>query len=369
MKIGIIAVDFYPKIGGMENYAAQLAMNFKEMGHEVHLFIKVDGQELDGVTNYKILTKDLFKDLPLLCQHEMDVWLAVNSSYGLLAKHKENVFICAHGNDFLSPWVCYQFPFLQKKFIWRFKDSLEKGLFRFLFKLNLKRIKRIFPNSDYTKDRFLSLYPSTRNKVTVINPGVDPNFFMEPAKKGSGPFKLISVARLTNPRKNVESVIEALYLLKDKHSFTYSVIGDGPQKAKLEELVKQKNLTDRVFIRGRVTYDELKEAYRTADLFVLIPRTSKDDVEGFGMVYLEANACGVPVLASRGNGSSSAVKEGVSGYFVDNTTVEGCCDSLMKFFKKEIVFNAVNIINHADNFRWAKISNVFIENMSRGMRT
>lgn len=72
MKIGIIAVDFYPKIGGMENYAAQLAQNFSAAGHAVHLFIKEDGQELNGIANYKILTKDLFKDIPALRQHDID---------------------------------------------------------------------------------------------------------------------------------------------------------------------------------------------------------------------------------------------------------------------------------------------------------
>jgi len=365
MKIGVIAVDFYPKIGGMENYAAQLALNFKEMGHAVHLFIKEDGQELGGVANYKCLTKDLCKDLPLLCRHDMDVWLAVNSSYGLLAKYKKNVFICAHGNDFLSPWVCYQFPLLQKKIIWRWKDSIEKFVLQVLFKANLKRIKGIFPNSEYTKERFLSIHPSAKDKVQVINPGVDPNFFLEPKKSGSGSFNLVSVARLTNPRKNIESVVEALASLKDKYRFTYSVIGDGPQKQKIEELVKQKRMDDRVFIKGRVSYDELKHAYQTADLFVLIPWTSKSDVEGFGMVYLEANASGVPVLASRGNGSGSAVHDGVSGFFVDEPDAKNCQIALEHFFTGRIKFDPQKVISHAEPFRWSNIAKQFISQMEQ----
>lgn len=365
MKIGVIAVDFYPKIGGMENYAAQLATNFKGMGHDVHLFLKADGQELNGVSNYKFLTKDLNKDLPQLCRYDMDAWLAVNSSYAMLAKYKKNVFICAHGNDFLSPWVCYQFPFLQKKLIWRMKDRLEKIIFQFLFKANLKRIKGIFPNSEYTKERFLRMHPSVKDKVTVINPGVDPNFFLEPKKSGSGTFNLVSVARLTNPRKNIESVIEALDAVKHKYRFTYSVIGDGPQKQKLDEMVNVKKLNDKVFIKGRVSYEELKRSYQTADLFVLIPWTSKNDVEGFGMVYLEANASGVPVLASRGNGSSSAVKEGTSGFFVDEPDAKSCQKALEEFFSGKVKFNQEKVIAHAEPFRWSNIAKQFIGQMEQ----
>ncbi|MBP9853818.1 MAG: glycosyltransferase family 4 protein [Candidatus Omnitrophica bacterium] len=361
MKIGIIAVDFYPKLGGMENYAAQLAMNFRDMGHAVHLFIKKDGQDLNNVTNYKILTKDLFKDIPSLCRFDMDVWLAINSSYGILSGYKKNVFICSHGNDFLSPWVCYQFPFLENKLIWRFKEPLEKFFSKFILNLHIGRIKGIFPNSDYTKDRFLKMYPSAKDKISVINPGVDPNFFMTTQEKSKGRFNILSVTRLTNPRKNIRSVIEALSLLKDKYPFTYSVIGDGPMKEYLENLVKQKNLTDQVFIKGQVSYEELKESYRSSDLFVLIPKTDKNDVEGFGMVYLEANACGVPVLASRGNGSSNAVKEGISGYFVDEPDAQHCQKALEEFFSGKINFDQQKIIDHAKPFRWSNIAKQFID--------
>lgn len=362
-RIGLIAVDFYPEVGGMENYAAQLAENFRDRGHEVHLFLKTTGEPIEGVTAHQILTKDLNKDIPQLVKHDMDVWLAVNSSYGMLARHKPNVYICAHGNDFLSPWVTYELGWMQQRGIWRFKMPMEKRLFRRIRKKHLHKVSGVFPNSDYTKGRFLSIFPELTEKCHVINPGVDPNFFQQHDPKTDKPIHLVSVARLTNARKNIDSVINALDQLKTDYDFRYSVIGDGHIRPSLEKLVEEKGLTDRVKLLGRISYEDLQAAYRSADLFVLVPWTSEKDVEGFGMVYLEANASGVPVMASRGNGSSSAINEGVSGVFVDDPTVENCRVLLKQFFDGELKFDAQRVIDHAEPFRWSRIADQFLTHM------
>lgn len=362
-KIGVIAVDFYPDVGGMENYAAQLVENFRDRGHDVHLFIKTTGEPVDGVTAYKVLTKDLNQDLPQLCRHDMDVWLGINSSYGMLARHKSNVFICAHGNDFLSPWVTYEYPWLHQRGIWRLRHEIEKICFRPVRKKHLPKVAGIFPNSDFTRDRFLKIFPELAEKTHVINPGVDPKFFQEHEPAPNGTVSLMSVARLTNARKNIGSVIKALASLKDDYSFEYSVIGDGAMRPALEQLVRDVGLQGRVHIRGRIPYDDLRQCYRCADLFVLVPYTTSVDVEGFGMVYLEANASGTPVLASRGNGSSSAVKEGVSGMFVDEPSVDNCRRKLKQFFDGEVRFDREKVIAHAEPFRWSKIADRFLEHM------
>ena len=178
-KIGVIAVDFFPEIGGMENYAAQLVENFRDRGHDVHLFIKATGEPVPGVTAHKVLTKDLNHDLPQLIGHDMDVWLGINSSYSMLARHKPNVYVCAHGNDFLSPWVTYELPWLHQRGIWRLRPQIEKTIFRPVRRKHLPKVTGIFPNSEFTRDRFLKMFPELEPKVHVINPGVDPSFFQE----------------------------------------------------------------------------------------------------------------------------------------------------------------------------------------------
>ncbi|MBZ0165976.1 MAG: glycosyltransferase, partial [Candidatus Omnitrophica bacterium] len=306
---------------------------------------------------------DLNQDLPKICQHDMDFWLAVISSYGMLARYKENVYICAHGNDFLSPWVTYEMPWLQLRGVWRLKQPLEKALLGWVRKKYLRRVAGVFPNSEYTKERFISKFPELADKVSVINHGVDPNFFQQHESRKNGEFHLLTVARLTNARKNIDSVIKSLAELKKDYSFRYTVIGDGPMRPALEQLVADLGLADRVQIMGRVTYEELREAYRTADLFVLAPWTSDKDVEGFGMVYLEANASGVPVLASRGNGSSSAIAEGISGIFVDDPTADQCRAAIQKVLDGTICFDSQKVVDHAEPFRWSRIAECFLKHM------
>ena len=87
------------------------------------------------------------------------------------------------------------------------------------------------------------------------------------------------------------------------------------------------------------------------------------------MVYLEANASGVPVLASRGNGSSSAINEGVSGYFVDDPNPDECYKALKQFFEKEIVFDKAKVVAHAQPFRWKNIANKFLDSINAKINT
>jgi len=200
LKIGVIASEFLPQDGGMENYALNLTKYFEKFGHEVHLFCKEHATEMPNIISHKILTGDLFHDLPRLRKCEMDIWLAINSSYGLLALYKKNVFISVHGNDFLNPWVRFCFPWMDKKFIWRFKDRCERGVLRLFRRFALKRVQGILANSQFTKERFLQIYPHLKRKVKVITPGVDPYFLAnQKISRQNRPVNLLTVTRKLYP--------------------------------------------------------------------------------------------------------------------------------------------------------------------------
>jgi len=362
MKIGIIASEFPPIIGGMQNVAFQLAENFRNYGHDVHLFTRENATHIANLTMYNFLTGNLLEDLPNLRKFAMDVWIAINFSYCTLSRYKRNVFICVHGNDFLKPWVRYKFNFFNRHFLWRFQERLELTIFRLISWFDLKRVNGIFPNSQFTKQRFLNLFPHLAGKVKVITPGVDDFFFSKPArKKNVETFNLLSVCRLRHRRKNIETIINALSELRNLHSFKYYVIGDGQLKSELENLVKEKEMEENVFILGTVSKKQLLDYYHNSHLFVLIPKTELADVEGFGIVYLEANASGVPVLASRGNGSADAVKNGISGYFVDYPGVNECKQAIKDFFVGKVVFDQTAVIRHARTFLWKDIAKKFLD--------
>jgi phosphatidyl-myo-inositol dimannoside synthase len=103
---------------------------------------------------------------------------------------------------------------------------------------------------------------------------------------------------------------------------TVSIIGDGDDRARLERLAGELGLTDRVHFRGRVPLSELVDAYRHCGAFVMPSRVESRagrgwTGEGFGIVYIEAAACGRPVVASCEGGARETVKDGVTGLLVD----------------------------------------------------
>jgi phosphatidylinositol alpha-1,6-mannosyltransferase len=117
---------------------------------------------------------------------------------------------------------------------------------------------------------------------------------------------ILSVSRLVE-RKGVDKVIEALpFVLERCPNALYVVVGDGPYRERLMELAQEKGIADKVLFAGRVP--DIRPFYRACDVFVLPTREGrKGDIEGLGLVYLEAAACGKPVVASLVGGVADAV--------------------------------------------------------------
>ena len=114
-------------------------------------------------------------------------------------------------------------------------------------------------------------------------------------------------------------VIRALpYLLQTVPDVRYIIVGSGPQ-ATLDHLARELRVRDRVIFAGLVPDDDLPAIYALCDLFVMPSRQNlaQQSVEGFGLVYLEANACGKAVVGGRSGGVGDAVQDGVTGLLVD----------------------------------------------------
>jgi phosphatidylinositol alpha-1,6-mannosyltransferase len=102
------------------------------------------------------------------------------------------------------------------------------------------------------------------------------------------------------------------------------LVGEGPYKKHLEKLVMKSSLEQNVTFAGRIMYDRLPSYLSAADLFAMPSRSRFFglEVEGLGIVYLEASACGIPVVAGNSGGAPDAVLEGVTGLCVDGTNIE-----------------------------------------------
>jgi phosphatidylinositol alpha-1,6-mannosyltransferase len=102
------------------------------------------------------------------------------------------------------------------------------------------------------------------------------------------------------------------------------ICGEGPLRGELEKKVVQLHLEKDVFFAGRVSWEELPLYISAGDLFAMPSRNRLGglEVEGLGIVYLEASACGLPVIAGNSGGAPDAVLEGESGFVVDGTPLE-----------------------------------------------
>jgi phosphatidylinositol alpha-1,6-mannosyltransferase len=129
---------------------------------------------------------------------------------------------------------------------------------------------------------------------------------------------MLTVGRLVS-RKGIDTTLAALpALLPDFPGLTYVVAGDGPDRPRLEKLAAGLGVSGAVQFAGRVAGDRLPALFREAHLFVMPVReeTAGASVEGFGIVYLEASASGLPVVAAASGGAAEAVHDGLTGLVV-----------------------------------------------------
>jgi len=135
---------------------------------------------------------------------------------------------------------------------------------------------------------------------------------------------LLTVGRLVH-RKGQDKLLQALPQIISQHpDVVLLIVGVGPRQKKLDQLIRHLNLSDFVRFVGRVAYEKLPEYFRLADLFVMPSRSRLAglEVEGLGIVYLEASASGIAVIAGASGGAPDAVIAGKTGEIVDGTSID-----------------------------------------------
>jgi phosphatidylinositol alpha-1,6-mannosyltransferase len=162
----------------------------------------------------------------------------------------------------------------------------------------------------------------------------------KPSHQKDNGLTVLTVSRLDEsvPHKGHAMVIEAVALLKNEFpSLRYVVIGDGEHRETLEKLVESKGISDRVDFKGRVSDEELADAYRTADVFVMPSVVSFDppEGEGFGLVYLEAGAFSAPSIAARSGGATETVLDGITGLLVEPGSIQDLVSAMRRLLADE----------------------------------
>lgn len=180
---------------------------------------------------------------------------------------------------------------------------------KLMFPLGLRSTSKFIAVSDWTKN-LLTKNSVKEDDVKVVHPGINFDAFnpSEDRKEHQEEhLKILTVSRL-HPVKNHKAVIDSIERMEDVE---YTIIGDGQQKEELVNYTEELGIEDKVDFRGEIT-DNLLDHYKEHDVFVMPSK-----FEAFGIVFLEANSLGLPVIGSNAGGIPSAIKDGETGFIVE----------------------------------------------------
>jgi phosphatidylinositol alpha-1,6-mannosyltransferase len=194
-------------------------------------------------------------------------------------------------------------------------------------------------------------------KVHVVHPGVDLDRFQPGPREPDGEIRLLSVGRLW-PRKGHMQVLRALARVKDRlPRLRYWIAGTGGELDALQRASVEFGLEDRVRFLGYVPETELPLLYRQCDLLILANRRlADDDMEGFGIVFLEAAASGLPVIGGNSGGVPDAIDPEGNGFLVDTEDPDAIAGGLERLVLDGALRGRMSTRSRewAERFAWSR---------------
>ena len=339
MRILVIATDFPPNPGGVALFVHNLCCQLVRRHHNIDVLTRArrgfqdwDTRQPYRTFRYHDRAKRFSSRLPIsraIRLHRREQYDAVFVGHftythalgAVLLKLLWGVpyLVLSHGNDLCFPTIT---------------TSLDKLLFAPLLR---RGASMMLGNSTYTAHWIRKA--GYRGPVAILNPGVDPERFHPSADTEEicrafnldGREVLLTVSRLT-PKKNILRILRALpTVLQRFPRVVYLIVGSGAEEARLREEVSAQGLSPHVHFMGHIENEQLPSWYCVSDLFVMPSCESEaGDIETFGISYIEANACGLPVIGGRAGGVLDAVIDGETGVLVDPTDVGEIASAILR---------------------------------------
>jgi len=234
----------------------------------------------------------------------------------------------------------------------------------------LKAGDHVVAVSSFTKNA-LAAAGLDPDKVTVINNGVDTTRFQPGPKSETivDRFRLgsrrilLTLARL-DERKGQDMLIRAIpKIVEAVPDLAYLVVGEGDMTERLWGLVSELRLESTVLFTGGVSDDDVLAYYRTCDVYAMPNRTTANgDTEGFGLVFLEAGACGKAVIGGKAGGVPDAIEDGKTGFLVDGTSVEAIAAACIRLLDDGELRDrpGANGLEHARQHDWGDKTREFL---------
>jgi len=349
MKRLLITLTFPPDVGGMQSFAYQRCLR---AGDEPVVLAPwhPGSDEFDAIQPFPVLRwrpflgsvpglkrlGQLLQPLPLAVQllrqggfDAIECWQPLPlglTAWLLKCIYHLPVIIWSHGSDLLRvqrlPGGRAVLRWTLSQADWLIANSKATQVQMERLGQDPARIRVIHPPVEY--ERF--------------HPEVDPTPIRVRHAVGDAPI-ILTVARLVE-KKGIDSVLRALpSVLHAVPEVRYLIIGDGPLRLQLQALAKELGVAKHVLFVGAVEHNDpdLPRYYSACDVYVMPsrPLPSHGEVESFGMVYLEAGACGKPVVAGRGGGVEEAVEDGVTGLLVDPLDVNEIANAIVRVLEDE----------------------------------
>jgi phosphatidylinositol alpha-1,6-mannosyltransferase len=317
--------------GGWARYSKNLIEQLNE-SFEVVVLTAVDAQNeaLPGVVIYKILPHSLSGTgmiLSLIKNYRRvkkitkgaDCFHALIEPYAIWAwalSAGKPYFITSHGT--------YA--------IWALTNKYFSGLNKMIF----SGARQIFCVSSFTK-RAIEEKAALKNLV-VINNGIDFSRFADVPDKQTAHKIILGVGDIKF-RKGYHLVLDSLPEIK-KHfpDIKYYMAGSDGDKAYINSLqatIKQNGLEENVELLKNISDAKMLDLYSKCSVFALTPVNADGQFEGFGIAYLEAGACGKPVVGSFGCGAEDAVRNGETGFLVPQNDSKAIAEAILRLFKDE----------------------------------
>ena len=329
-RVLLVTNDFPPRRGGIQSYLHQLVVQLVQTGARTLTVYapKWKGcEEFDRAAGYEVVRHPTTLMLPgpgvddrmrrLVARHDIEsVWFGAAAPLALLAPRARSagagrVIASTHGHE-----VGWSMLPVARSALRRIGDGTDVVTYV----------------SRYTRGRFASAFGPDA-ALEHLPPGVDTDRFApDPAARaemraryglGARPV-IVCLSRLV-PRKGQDMLIRALPAIRELvDGATLVIVGGGPYLATLHRLARQAGVTGYVTFTGGVPGAELPAHHAMADVFAMPCRTRGAglDVEGLGIVYLEASATGVPVVAGRSGGAPETVQDGVTGLVANGWDVD-----------------------------------------------
>ncbi len=378
----IPAYDFKPLRGGVANYAHELAVQFSK-----RLRVHVVSRELEGMDDFdrglpytitRIRTPhSALISIPLFARPLRQLiraqppealfcptWLPEGAAARRALRGQPiPYFVAAHGTEVFDNFASV-------------RNSVRTVLMRRVKRKVFNGAEKVFPVSDYTRKAVVEETRGDDRRIITVNNGVNPAIFRKTAVPSNvqaryrpcGERILLTVTRLY-PYKGVDRMLESLpVILRSIPEVKYLVVGDGPDRSRLQQLTARLGLQAQVSFLGPLALSEIVELYNLADLFVMLSRDQPPDVEGFGLVFLEAAACGLPSVGGRSGGIPDAIEDGKSGWLVDPCNTQEISATIIDLLQSRDKLERASAccLATAPQKTWARVAEQILEEMFDG---